>query len=207
MNEKPIIFSGEMVRAILDGRKTQTRRVIKPQPESYRGSTVPEGLLVYTPYRPKPGDRLWVREKFAVVHGVSELPNDEDVLIYGADANDAVGIIDFVKAWRPSIFMPRVYSRITLEIVSVRVERLQDIDDNDAVSEGIRDVCHCGDYVDEHGYSSGHSAVPMLGWATENFSGLWDSINGKRYPWELNPWVWVVEFKRVYEDENRNRVT
>jgi len=213
MKEYPILFSGEMVQAILDGRKTQTRRVIKLQTGKAAGIGECHYSLsrhaysnedgsctcqpVKSPYG-QPGDRLWVREKFAVVHGEGEKPTKDDYLIYATDASQSVGVIDFVKAWRPSIFMPRVYSRITLEVASVRVERLQDISDEDARKEGVQDICHCGDYIEVHGYHSGHSPTPMDGYAANEFSILWDSINTKRgYPWESNPWVWCISFKKI----------
>ncbi len=220
MKERPILFSGEMVRAILDGRKTQTRRVINPQP-------IADGL--YYEYKDIPwlktgdpfpfighlcpygttNDLLWVRETWRAV----ELDNGNDGILYKADNHfksiensqaaadlwcDAYADRKYGNKWRPSIFMPRWASRILLDVTDVQVERIQEISDGDAIKEGIQDVCHCGDYVEGHGYHSGHGAVSMPGWATENFSSLWDSINAERgHSWESNPWVWVVSFKVV----------
>jgi hypothetical protein len=189
MKERPITFSGEMVRAILDGRKTQTRRVIKPQPEHvwgfgvrhddpeyfsahvrYSGGHQPDPWI-HCPYG-KPGDRLWVRETFAYsFQGLD--------CIYKAD--DYHGIFAFEGPWKPSIFMPCWASRITLEITGVRVERLVDITDSDCYAEGITSLQN--DILGEPYYS---------------YKELWDSINAKRgYLFASNPWVWVIEFKRI----------
>ena len=187
MKERPILFSTEMVQAILDGRKTQTRRVVKPQP--------PDVGLVYSPSdaywvtkgtvflgKPYwrcpygiPGDRLWVREMWAV-HPTrnktkpSELPQTLPVAYRTDDFNHS----HFM--WRPSIFMPRWASRIMLEVTGVRVERVQDIGESDSISEGVTAL------PDEHHLTA--------------FVRLWDSFNAKRgYSWESNPWVWMIKFK------------
>lgn len=134
----------------------------------------------------KPGDRLWVRETW--------LPrNNGTRFFYRADLDpvEAAGISGMYsdKGWRPSIFMPRWASRITLEIVSVRVERLQDISEEDAKAEGVT-----GGYQgwnipeDRHQWHHPHRA---------SYSALWDSINGKKHPWESNPFCWVIEFRRI----------
>lgn len=196
MKERPILFSAPMVRAILSGRKTQTRRAIKPAPMMVtdRRITPWEGpadallkLLAESgrdsPYG-QPGDRLWVRE-----NGWERPERTARMMRDGADTwapyyFDADGITeqeaeDF-KAWgfkrRPSIHMPRWASRILLEIVSVRVERLQDISEADAIAEGC--------YTDP--------ACP----AYDAYGSLWEQINGPN-SWAANPWVWVIEFKRV----------
>lgn len=227
MKERPILFSGGMVRAILDGRKTQTRRAINPQPiadglyHEYKGipwlkTGDPFPFIGHLCPYGTPNDLLWVRETWNAVHfcpeysegyrtGYSDdwfeskdIPKNSNQQYWtpcykADDHSDGLDI-----KWRPSIFMPRWASRILLEVTDVRVERVQEISDGDAIKEGIHDVCHCGDYVESHGYHSGHGAVSMPGWATENFASLWDSINGKRgYPWALNPWVWVIEFQKV----------
>lgn len=198
MKERPILFSGPMVRAILEGRKTQTRRIVKPQPDDnglwfmrnapldwredihgdwnpWKGET-PNGDTWNGSVKCWPGDRLWVRETFGKIHyeGVDEHPT----YFYRADETDAEA--DALIKWRPSIHMPRAASRITLEVVSVRVERLQDIREDDARAEGVGEG-------------------PQEGWVTGPvvaFADLWDSINGQD-AWLANPWVWVVEFKRV----------
>lgn len=198
--ERPILFSGPMVRAILDGRKTQTRRVVEPQPEDacfgrncrvapYRTGT--EWPFVYYERRGpcwnssvplrcrfgRPGNRLWVRETW-----FSSTPKTPSRVHYAAD--DLIRLEDglFARAvcnppkWRPSIFMPRWASRITLEIVAVRVERLQDISNEDCFAEGLPADSEKGNRT----------------W----YGDLWESINGKG-SWDLNPYVWVIEFKRV----------
>ena len=158
-----------------------TRRVVKPQPEQdtdcpYHIGTGIERKARICPYG-KPGDRLWVRETF----GVCDFPGGsasfgKRKILYKADGETTYDI----GKWKPSIFMPRMYSRITLEITSVRVERLQDISNKDIESEGA-----CGMACVTHRLT---------------FKQLWDSINSKRgYSWESNPWVWVVEFERIKE--------
>lgn len=200
-NEKPIIFSGEMVKAILDGRKTQTRRVVKPQPASgVRFSPfVPEqvedghGREMRCPYGV---ERLWVRETWTEGYdrALSEAEGDDQnavSIIYKADGSEiyrscpaeiAAQWGDFSQdgdndpRWKPSIFLPRWASRITLEVVSVRVERLQEISDSDARAEGVLCDLNC----------------------RRPFANLWDFINAERgYGWDANPWVWVVEFERM----------
>ena len=206
MKERPILFSSEMVRAILDGRKTQTRRVVNPQ--SLLDNKTRVTACYECPYG-APGGHLWVRETWRAV----ELDNGNDGILYKADNHfksiensqaaadlwcDAYADRKYGNKWRPSIFMPRWASRILLEVTDIQVERVQEISDGDAIGEGIQDVCHCGDYVEGHGYHSGHSPVPMDGYAANEFSILWDSINAKRgYSWESNPWVWAISFKMV----------
>lgn len=183
MKERPILFSGSMVRAILEGRKTQTRRIIKPQPDmvlnwdDVRLKVWHEGKKGYAvcPYG-KPEDRLWVRETWA-----KDIPGCPNGVTYRADHLDPLGDGPAKPiTWKPSIHMPRIASRITLEIIRVRVEKLQSISEEDAKAEGVVN------YDDRK-------------WVTYalQFSRLWDSINSKRAPWSSNPWVWVVEFKRV----------
>jgi hypothetical protein len=224
MKERPILFSTEMVKAILDGRKTMTRRVVsfknsKPFDNSgswpyvkklddgtYMWSDAPDFSYpkdylkdgVKCPYG-QVGDRLWVRETWTVggythkkdaeivykasegeKHDLSIVPwNDwlESNTKYGGRC----GVID---KWRSSMFMPRWASRITLEITNIRVERLQDITDQDAIKEGIDFSCT--------------RPNSQCGCNRKSFSRLWDSINAKRgYSWGSNPWVWVIEFKRI----------
>ena len=194
MKEKPILFSGPMVRAILDGRKTMTRRVVKPQPTHYcdsdkcwqwKGYSWNE--VIHKPdcridwrgeEKPIPfyeGLRLWVRETWkpvfepdtgfvGVEFAAGGMPEDD---------RNAGALIDGRDRWRPSIHMPRWASRITLEITGVRVERLQDISEEDANAEGIIDggCLNCGE------------PEPC----NCNRPGSWDA----------NPWVFVIEFRRV----------
>ena len=165
MKERPIIFSTPMVKAILDGRKTQTRRVIKDQPPlSMRDMFKPKNLKC--PYG-QVGDRLWVRETFKPYNCMGGFA-------YKADGDLSTGF-----PWKPSIHMPRGASRITLEITESRAERLQDISEEDAKAEGVK--C-CPNAVSDYKH---------------HFMILWDSINGKKYPWDSNPWVWVISFKVV----------
>ena len=212
--ERPILFSGPMVRAILDGTKTQTRRIVKPQPpEGYHIDTChynDTGWAFWVsandhagtctcknlrqPYG-KPGDRLWVRETWrrsreGVPDGIEYRSSDNglqmDSLRYfdGAEpqaARDYMQRLPRGNRWRPSIHMPRWASRITLEVVNVRVERLNAISGEDAIAEGVSD------------------RDPEFGaWQNpkEAFADLWESINGPG-SWEANPWVWVVEFNRI----------
>jgi hypothetical protein len=201
MKERPILFSAPMVRAILDGRKTQTRRAIKPARGDDRvvvtdGKVWKAARVDYAGYREcpygQPGDRLWVRETF-----VGPLVDHEDAFrsepskyknpahcLYRADGATCPEFInaddELVSRWKPSIHMPRWASRITLEVTGVRVERLQAISEADAVAEGVRNSL----------YLQGGR------FARENYAHLWWVINGDG-AWELNPWVWVVEFRRV----------
>lgn len=206
MNEKPILFSGEMVRAILSGRKTETRRLIKHIPMLGYPSDwcdrigTQEFERIVGDYRRScpygvPGDRLWVRETWALAHmsvdceGVCDdveefigRPTAADCdgywrPIYAADADDIGNHSDdrMVRRYRPSIHMPRWASRINLTVEGVRVERLQDIGEAGAIAEGVE--------------ASGRGSARFM------FTNLWDAINGKRAPWESNPWVWVVSFK------------
>jgi len=212
MKERPILFSGPMVRAILEGRKTQTRRVVKgapTNPESYllgchKGTwgihedVEKDGGVhrLKCPYG-VPGDRLWVRESFRVSPS-RHVPDDHGTLTYSADG-DSIEFdgseIDMKRLilgkGYPSIHMPRWASRISLEITGFRVERLNDISENDAFCEGTG-------YRDIDGTS--HHAGGHPSYSTGAFKSLWESINGPG-SWDLNPWVWVVEFKRLEEQK------
>jgi len=228
MRELPILFSGPMVRAILEGRKTVTRRVFAPEHMTWprkgfyethalRGGELmttgfgpfhPERWLSYCPYG-QPGDRLWVRETWAVQRHEPCLPHERDyqdlispVVRYRADGSTrriqgdrstGVGVYHgAVEKTRVSIHMPRWASRITLEVTGVRVERLQDISTEQAVAEGMHTFPHKGGTAyawsadDKHGHAS---ATGAMRW-------IWDQINGEG-AWHANPWVWVVEFRRV----------
>lgn len=217
-NEHPILFSGPMVQAILDGRKTQTRRVIKPQPPHWTWNDYSfddrcinvamvddrDGYYVISPYG-KPGDRLWVRETWCPVDDrefggekwidYRATPRYESSHPAGwENAPDDEGALK----WKPSIFMPRWASRITLEIVSVRVELLQSITPEDVRAEGIKES--------GEGYWLGPLAgVPDYPWghAHEAYAALWNSINADRgYGWDSNPWVWVIEFKQYNKEQS-----
>ncbi|AFQ50409.1 hypothetical protein [Burkholderia cepacia] len=206
MRELPILFSGPMVRAILDGSKTQTRRVMKLQPDA-RTTEVsvcrdqwmgigPSGIGVGTsqwdPWRKSrfaADYRLWVRETFAHMYRGNTTPEtrrDDDV-VYRADGFTPDEYV--YGTWKPSIHMPRWASRITLKITGVRVERLQHISETDARAEGVT--------IEEHlarGYCAGADRPPSI----RAYRDLWDGLNAARgHGWEANPWVWVVEFQRV----------
>jgi hypothetical protein len=193
-----------MVRAILDGRKTQTRLVVKGQCEhtimEHDGAICrhcDHGSGYYKCPYGGPGDRLWVREKWRPFFWDEDL---WDCIEYKADGtrikpqgldedtghrfSDMCDAGDPNPRWRPSIHMPRWASRITIEIVKVRVERVQEISLNDIEAEGTP-------------YSL-HQERRPVGSRTEQFAELWDSINAKRrFGWSVNPWVWVIEFRRI----------
>lgn len=184
MKERPILFSAPMVRAILEGRKTMTRRTIRiPKcntPEDVFLTLLLEGLskgAISCPYG-KVGDRLWVRETFCDRDSEGFLIKP----IYRANEQeyeDADGWY-FEPKWIPSIFMPKKYSRITLEITNVRVEQLQDISEADAKAEG------CDHFIIRDRLTS----------YVDDYKNLWNRINGPG-SWDANPWVWVIEFIRV----------
>ena len=191
----PVLFKGEMVRAVIDGTKTQTRRIVKlPQPTALgdlaimdrntRGEwgAYTQGLSLIAktpcPYG-APGGQLWVRETWQAhprYFGTKprDIPEGEPV-VFRATHDGPPG------AWRPSIFLPRWASRIRLDVLAVRVERLQDISEEDARAEGVT--------------PSPSQNVTDAGWARFRFENLWDAINRKRSPWAADPWVWVVTFR------------
>jgi hypothetical protein len=218
---KPIICNTHSVLGILEGRKTHTRRVMKPQPVLYRdnewtfskkgfwshysamlaqdetffGWTVDdsppkEAIYHHNPYG-VPGDKLWVRETYSALPHFddkkpSEIPDFAEI-IYLADGENAMR-----GKTRPSIFMCQWMSRIMLEIKDVRVERVQEIDIEDVVAEGI-EPSRFYEQSDD-GNVTGYDEE----WGISLFADLWDSINEKRgYGWDVNPWVWVIEFERI----------
>jgi len=197
MKERPILFKGEMVRAILEGRKTQTRRIVKPQPYlDDRGNLIYDkwnfGQTAFgkpnfdnlakmkCPYG-QVGDRLWVRETWSLLKSDPEGGPIYGTLIYKATDSRKSSMWD--QKWKPSIHMSRNASRINLEITDIRIERLQDITEKDAQAEGVSRL-NLGDL----GIETNKSA----------FRSLWDNINASMgYGWSKNPWVWVVEFRKV----------
>lgn len=192
MKEKPILFNTEMVRAILDGRKSQTRRVIKPQPAAQLSKIENSELWTFTnceqEWKPKyqPGDRLWVRETWKQVEIDDQIGTRIYPPVYKADEPPYQG---GDCHWEPPIFMPKKYARIWLEVLDVRVERVKQMKLGEMISEGIKKV------PDGEG---GINWTVMM----SRMAYLWDSINKKRgYSWELNPWVWVYEFKRIKPKE------
>ena len=196
MKERPILFSAPMVRALLDGSKTQTRRVVKPKPSFFGSMTNPTqpfktldaGLHcpILCPYG-QPGDRLWVREAFDFIPaGGPDTPQSCEIVYWATGGHETrCAPIDYNpmiyghEKVRPSIHMPRWASRITLEVTGVRVERLQDISRGDAMGEGCP-------------FPNMAQGDDPRQW----YADLWRQINGPD-SWDLNPWVWVVEFKKV----------
>lgn len=187
MAEKPILFSTPMVQAILDGRKTQTRRVIKidDAPENWGKSTAGTFIIRTSPYDAKlsryaSGDILWVRETWAPCATIDSWIDGKNLYVYKADYAEK-GV---PWKWRPSIFMPREAARIFLKVTNVRVERVQEILCGDMKREGcIPDTVVGGQYQQ---------------WQRDYWIPLWDSVNKKRgYGWDSNPWVFVYTFERT----------
>lgn len=256
MAERPILFSAPMVQAILEGRKTQTRRIVKPMPGLQSAwlsqetlNSVPHGGMsgggwqmhhpragthhmgvdvehnspfgwIRCPYG-VPGDRLWVRETWGSADQFYQSHENEtpSVVAYRADLAaiqwDAEPPRKIPKydleqwnwdtiRWRPSIHMPRWASRLTLEVVSVRVERLRDIGEDDARAEGLEGITKDGGLTIKYGIPDrdGFPGTDDLGWPWRDWDAdprkacrtLWEHINGAG-SWDANPWVWVVEFK------------
>jgi hypothetical protein len=184
--ERPILFSTPMVQSILDGRKTQTRRIIKKQPHG-AGEWIMRGINwlfpnvnpyinLKCPYG-QISDVLWVRETFFDAGGY---------FIYKANCPEDYEIVK----WKPSIFMPKEACRIKLLIKDIRVERLQDISEKDAIAEGIEmnNKPHTGWYWMKDVYSTDYAPLA--------YEKLWNKINGKD-SWSKNPWVWVIEFNKL----------
>lgn len=182
MKERPILFQGAMVRALLDGSKTQTRRVVKQRDlewlDIHQGLREPDNKI-RCPYG-QPGDRLWVRETWLKTNPWSE----GGPHTYGYRASDEAEFPDAV--WKPSIHMPRLASRITLEVTDVRLERLQDITEADAKAEGCAPA-----WLDAYDHTTVHAhAQPTY---KRGYARLWGEINGDA-SWDANPWVWVLSF-------------
>lgn len=245
MKERPILFSAPMVRAVLAGTKTQTRRVVKPQPHAAHDPQhadlrsagwvwmAHDDRASYTfatgdfrcPYG-APGDRLWVRETWVDLTGTHGTPWERrnphtglyergrhSFVWYAADGEqpDIGDGRSPLKPWRPSIHMPRWASRIDLEVTGVRVEQLQDISEADAITEGLTEYfwdadaaalphlaseINAGTRYWEHVIQKRRRQGSVWDKALLAYKELWTDINGAD-SWEANPWVWVVEFKRV----------
>ncbi len=227
---KPIIFSTPMVQAILAGRKSQTRRVIKPQPSIDCGGrfdwevSFADGSFFITAenengdgamwkYKPRyqQGDVLWVREtwcELARVDSSGYTHYDDCNYYYATDGDyqidlcDADGFYldDQRMRWRPSIHMPRAAARMFLRVTDVRVERMQEISEGDAIAEGCEGIpCDhpSGRYACEDCMNTGWREPPIV-----MYHELWDELNAKRgYGWDTNPWVWVITFERIDEPE------
>lgn len=249
INERPILFSGEMVRAIIQDRKTMTRRVsgledVNKDPDAWTFKKVGDlGWMAKKRYQGRfgayfesdkieprtisicpqvcpygrPGDRLWVRETWRCeelesgldgvrfkadgsFRAIENTPDAADAWVLafrpGMQGVKRVGQAAKEGKWRPSIYMPRWASRITLEILNVRVERLQCISKEDARAEGMS-----GAWLWSKARNARHPehfVRGVLSPQVANFSVLWDELNGPRgFGWDANPWVWVIEFKRV----------
>lgn len=212
--ERPIIMTGESVRAILDGRKTQTRRVVKPQPTGANYWTVyydfelrdtfyPNKcnsipVVLHCPYG-EPGDLLWVKESYA-----TDIPGCPNGITYRADHIDPQGDgpANPIK-WKSSLFMPRRASRLTVVILNVRVERIQEINENDCIAEGIEPMFDGGvlfgyrDYSEYETFTLGGGRSHEMRSAERlSYRSLWDTLNARRgHPWADNPRVWVIDFK------------
>jgi hypothetical protein len=228
MKERPILFNTAMIKAILAGRKTQTRRLVPEWQLPHKthddtryisvaqrhprygfgvfGKTEAECMENYKveyaclcPFGKK-GDRLWVRETFQgpLIDQGGDYPNGyefPEYCVYKADgkARPEFTTMDYetVCRWRPSIHMPRLACRIILEITSVRVERLQEITEENAIAEGCRALEGCK----WHTFTEAAAGIPMHDHtAKDTFEALWKSINSED-SWDNNPWVWVIEFK------------
>ncbi|MGR7031555.1 hypothetical protein ACU632_17135 [Klebsiella aerogenes] len=209
MTERGMIFNGEMVRALLSGRKTQTRRPVKfPVHDKNLGcelagnelaGELSAGNYLNSAFG-KPGDRIWVRETFRV----HSRATDVATLVYKASVRNSwteqthrvpVSVCNkpaTPEKWTPSLHMPRWASRILLEITDVRVERLNSIHDVDAMREGIQNLTTCS-HAD-----FGIPGVVNAQHPVRAFQLLWESIYGAE-SWKANPWVWVVKFKRIEE--------
>lgn len=203
MLEIPLLMNGPMVRAVLDGRKTVTRRIVKPQPPArndmvnaaYCGNPnlwLPEGnIYADTPRQwtcpyGRSGDRLWVRETWGQL---GQFSCDDDPVFWRADYTDEELLDQLLPRWRPSIHMPRWASRIRLDVTGVRVERLQDISEVQCRLEGAPPG-----WLDADDNETVHAHAPPT--FRQGFARLWRDINGAS-SWNDNPWVWVVEFKRI----------
>lgn len=206
---RPILFSTEMVKAILGGRKTQTRREVKPPPSNNEFMIelsdgfgwVKRRIIQLNPLRYEilqnwkcpygnPGDTLWVRETWGTIGDLPYIPED---VVYAA--NFCSPKYDKPNSgWKPSIHMPKVACRLFLKVKSVRVERLRDISEEDARAEGVEET-----KLGFKNYEKSYSVSEFIGGGTEalrSFQSLWKSINGPE-SWDANPWVWVIEFEVI----------
>lgn len=236
IKERPILFSAPMVRALLEGRKSQTRRALKPQPTWHNtdhptmiGGTAVFGVIAddypksdwKCPYG-QPGDRLWVKETWQIFRPDSATPilgrmkeHPGGIVCMSYAASEGGRIAEYPHAkrfngpWRPSIFMTRWASRILLEITEVRVERLQEISEVDAIDEGIIsvrnpewDLKHFKEWKLSFDAAVGQRKKPPLGPTPKQaYRALWKDINGAG-SWDANPWVWVIEFKEIEKCRN-----
>lgn len=200
MTEKPMLFSDEMIRAILADKKTQTRRVVKHPDGCLTGDCPHEfetecKVAMEDAAQWKKGDRIWVREAWQVPEYEDRKPSDipeSAHIVYRADYTDPYDPAAEFRKWRPSIHMPRCFSRITLEVTGVRIERLDEISEADAIAEGIHKFAG----IDLFGFNPKGTPGPLVGGsAKEAFALLWESIYG---PGSFDErWVLVIEFKKT----------
>lgn len=210
MDVKPILFNTEMVREILEGRKTVTRRVVKPQPE---GRPVPmtkdscwpwcfaiQGTekVVRPPYQP--GDILWVRETWQTKRGGGYLYKADTIGSFDLFITPEGRVVNYIP-WRPSIHMPREAVRIFLRVTGVRVERLQEITESGTKAEGaVKSYPYTDPETGETAFMLDEKGTYLSG-----FSQIWDSTIKPKdlaaYGWDANPWVWVIEFERISKEE------
>lgn len=223
IKSRPIIFGTPMIKAILENRKTQTRRTLNPQPD---------GGIHFEPFTPhgvvngkgeplecrfgRKGDRLWVRETWNHSNHPDGSYEPDCHVFYRADYMDDPLGADLEKSsdgirrkWKCAIHMPRSASRILLEITNIRVERLQDITEEDAIAEGLKAITKDNGITIKYGIpdSDGLPGEDDLGWPWRDWNKspidayrtLWESINGKE-SWSSNPYVWVIEFKRINDE-------
>lgn len=236
MKSRPILFSGPMVRAILDGRKSVTRRIVKPEPAQWASVFRPSPIATPGGSYGKVGqwiqfsadghhihglgkcpagqvgDRLWARETWGITFdpvggGNTFTSNNSGTVRYRADYTLGGVIGPVPEKWKPSIFMPRWASRITLEVTGIRVERLQEITEADAKAEGAKRMAvyatkeGVGTVLEEYPEGTEPKTPDMLGRKMHpsyktGFWHIWTRINGPG-SWDANPWVWVIEFKKL----------
>lgn len=205
MKEYLILFNSDMVRAILAGRKTQTRRVVKAQPHDHQDGTFSRNawlrcradqfLDFFDSPHPlgQPGDHLWVKETFARHPKYAQVAYRAD----GEAFEDADGFT-WRPNWSPSIHMPRKLSRITLEVTDVDIKRLRDMTNDDAIAEGAYEVSRVGDGPASATWTMGAGQEWRYESPLQAFEAIWNSIYARRgLGWDVNPWVWVITFKRV----------
>lgn len=204
---KPILFSTQMVHAILEGRKTMTRRVVKPQPKHFlsRDARNREPIAVWIDNekwvkpRYQVGDVLWVRETW------QDLSDNEGEYVYFAEGNKGLSdrgwgalTLNNIK-WRPSIHMPKEAARIFLRVTNVRVERVQDISFDDALKEGFDKRWYVYNGLS---FPASEEEFNLRQYPERGFKRYWNELNEKRgYGWDTNPWVWVIEFERISKEE------
>jgi hypothetical protein len=193
LKEIPILFSTDMVKAILDGSKTMTRRIMKPQPTPDDIEKIKDwNDELFT--RPKyiKGDLIWVRETYTKILGDCQC---DSTCNCGIIWYKTKGPIDSMTKWTPSIFMPKAAARIWLEVTNIKVERLQSITEADAIKEGIkRLIPHYNGISTTAVYKNYISETSIRCKPLVSFQSLWEKINGPD-SWNANPWIWVIEFK------------